>query len=1285
MRILAIVLTAALAMGGCSLVSSKKDNGTGDKCDDNICQTDESCSSCPADCGQCDTTEADVSGDTHTEVSPDGQGEICGNAVCVGTETCETCSEDCGPCDPSNSCTDTSECADTTVCVGGTCLPAVGHGEPCAGTAQCSESAVCTPVSQSFGLCLYSDITTGGLCWLSIECESEVCINGTCGCGINEQCETDQYCDATTGICGEQLASGSSCLDPSWCLSEVCVAGQCGCDANNVCLEGTYCETTISLCASYFLPGMACVENGNCASGSCVDNLCSCVGNEDCDAGTYCDAKTGSCELSLGAGADCSADAMCQSGQCLADLCACVEDDHCGEGQLCDVDTSSCVASLTVGSACGADTQCLSGLCIGGNCGCASSADCVDGDYCAASGQCTAPALLGGACEDVAGSCASGDCVDETCVCTTDAACGADSWCLAAPGVCLPAKPPGGSCDTDATCLSGSCDCGTGNGYCCCTSDDQCNDGQHCTNDGACQSVKWGGVPCASGNECKAGVCNKDTCGCVEHTDCVVFHYCVIGVCESQEGMGNACTTSAQCTTGNCQDDVCACTPGGCSNKNYCDTGDGKCITKHATGEECAADEQCKTGKCVEGACICTNSLEDCYSGNGVQIYTYCHPVTQQCVKKGYWGEPCVENAGCLTQQCTPDGYCACSTAFNWCGSGYFCETTHWLCQPTGGPGDACVVNGECSSFDCTDEGYCACDTEDCGEDQYCNEASGLCAPELILGAVCASDIECGSGSCNGLICGCSADNDCPANQFCGGAPNGTCQAKGAPGDSCTAPAMCLSAKCTGNLCRCVKESHCPESGDYCDAATGFCVLQGELGDFCESGAMCQSGRCENKACACAQNDQCTDLEFCELTTGFCVPKGISGSLLPAPCNDDEQCLGGNCIEGAAGLKKGYCGCAVDDDCLKAQWCCADVVLCSVLPGLFATCLPKGEFGMPCGDDGHCKSDHCLMPAVDFLGQCGCDSNSACLESQFCNLALQICGVKAKLLQPCLQNSHCESGYCIPKMVGGLSGKGPSVCGCDDNSDCLDNQVCDNTSHLCAECTKAGDCDDDEFCDLPPALPLVPAPTAGACWDKLNLGNFCAGDSECKSNYCKEVLDMPGDSIGLCMCNNDADCVGEGIGEFCDNGLCVQKYLVGGVCTDDEQCASGDCGKIAGNLGTCQCTNDLHCTNAIKTPCFPEGIWCKTPYCNDNNGGCVQCAEHDDCDEGNYCSASNSCKNKGLVGSPCNDDVECVHDTCMNAPLGPVCVLPYDNSLQKGAACTSNSQCESGKCYLVCF
>jgi hypothetical protein len=51
-------------------------------CGNGKCQKNESCSSCPQDCGACPP--------------------VCGDGTCNGTETCSTCAQDCGPCGGGN-------------------------------------------------------------------------------------------------------------------------------------------------------------------------------------------------------------------------------------------------------------------------------------------------------------------------------------------------------------------------------------------------------------------------------------------------------------------------------------------------------------------------------------------------------------------------------------------------------------------------------------------------------------------------------------------------------------------------------------------------------------------------------------------------------------------------------------------------------------------------------------------------------------------------------------------------------------------------------------------------------------------------------------------------------------------------------------------------------------------------------------------------------------------------------------------------------------------------------
>lgn len=118
-------------------------------CGDNACNLDETCDSCPEDCGQC-----------------------CGNNVCDTQfgEDCGTCEGDCGAC-----------------CGNGTCEP--DRGEDCA-----SCSTDCGQCCGN-GLCEADRGETCSTC--SSDC-GNCCGNGLCEADLNEDCET---CETDCGVC----------------------------------------------------------------------------------------------------------------------------------------------------------------------------------------------------------------------------------------------------------------------------------------------------------------------------------------------------------------------------------------------------------------------------------------------------------------------------------------------------------------------------------------------------------------------------------------------------------------------------------------------------------------------------------------------------------------------------------------------------------------------------------------------------------------------------------------------------------------------------------------------------------------------------------------------------------------------------------------------------------------------------------------------------------------------------------------------------------------------------
>jgi hypothetical protein len=72
-----------------------------------------------------------------------------------------------------------------------------------------------------------------------------------------------------------------------------------------------------------------------------------------------------------------------------------------------------------------------------------------------------------------------------------------------------------------------------------------------------------------------------------------------------------------------------------------------------------------------------------------------------------------------------------------------------------------------------------------------------------------------------------------------------------------------------------------------------------------------------------------------------------------------------------------------------------------------------------------------------------------------------------------------------------------------------------------------------------------------------DLGQACRFDQECVNNTCSS-----GDcgSVGICTCNNDAEC---GTGRYCgyalNEGKCQNKKAKGASCLYGRECLSGSC------------------------------------------------------------------------------------------------------------------------------
>jgi len=181
----------------------------GPECGDGMCEGVEDCTSCAADCGECE--------------------EMCGNATCGSGETCATCPADCGPCE--NTCGD-GGCAGGESCQ--TCPVDCGDC-PCApncagrecGSDECEGSCGDCPADEhcSNGKCQPDCVPNCG----GKECGGDGC-DGSCG-----QCTGDLHC--VDGACESDCTpncAGKECGDDG-------CGGECGpCPAGYICDEDQY-------------------------------------------------------------------------------------------------------------------------------------------------------------------------------------------------------------------------------------------------------------------------------------------------------------------------------------------------------------------------------------------------------------------------------------------------------------------------------------------------------------------------------------------------------------------------------------------------------------------------------------------------------------------------------------------------------------------------------------------------------------------------------------------------------------------------------------------------------------------------------------------------------------------------------------------------------------------------------------------------------------------------------------------------------------------------------------
>ena len=409
---------------------------------------------------------------------------------------------------------------------------------------------------------------------------------------------------------------------------------------------------------------------------------------------------------------------------------------------------------------------------------------------------------------------------------------------------------------------------------------------------------------------------------------------------------------------------------------------------------------------------------------------------------------------------------------------------------------------------------------------------------------------------------------------------------------------------------------------------------------------MCTDDWCDG-GCQHANNtDTCDDVNKCT-ENDICAGGSCGGTAVV--CDDGDGCTTDTCnpLKGCEYPSVPGCECDEDADCIDTDVCNGQET-CSG-----NTCVP----GTPpdCDDGNGCTDDWCDGGCQHANNTDACDDESKCTESDTC-----VNGVCGGTPIVCNDGDGCTTDTCNP--LTGCVFTPVTDCECDEDTDCIDTDVC-NGVERCAGNTCVGgtplDCDDgnectDDWCD-------------GGC-QHANNTDACDDESKCtESDTCAN-----GYCTGTPITCND----GDGCTTDTCNPLtgCEYPPIQGCECDEDSDCDDHD---VCTGQETCN-LQDGTCVPGTGPDCDDDDV-CTDDSC-DPVDGCQYVINTSPCDDGNACTADDTCSVGACQGTPisCDDGNECTDDGC-----NPASGCSYTNNTapcDDGTFCNGDDTCSGGTC-----